>query len=205
MKLANIKKRSIQGLTWLMPLFILISCGGTKVSRVDENSTMDLSGEWNDTDSRLVSGEMIEDCLSRPWYHKYFSSKTTPTVIVGKIRNKSHEHINTETFTKDIERALINSGKVEFVASKEERDQLRDEKADMAQNASAQSAKSSGEEQGADLMLIGSINSIIDKEGNKSVKFYQINMELIEIESSKKVWIGEKKIKKYVKKSRASM
>ena len=179
----------------------LTGCG-KKVSRVQSDSTIDLSGKWNDTDSRLVAQEMITDALSHPWYNKYKTSNVIPTVIVGKIRNKSHEHISVETFVKDIERTLINSGKVEFVATKQEREQLREEVADMQSNASAETAKSAGEEQGADLMLIGSINTIVDQEGGKAVNFYQVDMELIELETNKKVWIGNKKIKKYIERSK---
>jgi PBP1b-binding outer membrane lipoprotein LpoB len=101
-----------------------------------------------------------------------------------------------------MERALLNSGKVDFVATKSEREQLRDEKADMGENASVYTAKSMGEETGADLMLIGTINTIVDQEGNKAVVFYQTNLELVEIESNRKVWIGEKKIKKYVERAK---
>jgi len=63
---------------------------------------------------------------------------------------------------------------------------------------SDQTAKQRGEETGADLMLIGTLNSIVDQEGREAVVYYQVNMELVEIESNMKVWIGEKKIKKYI-------
>ena len=37
------------------------SSGGKKVTRLDANEVTDLSGSWNDTDSRLVAEEMIND------------------------------------------------------------------------------------------------------------------------------------------------
>ncbi|MFC1585005.1 penicillin-binding protein activator LpoB [Fibrobacterota bacterium] len=191
----------IRQVTWALPIILTLGCA-TKVSRVQSDSTMDISGKWNDTDSRLVAEEMINDCLSKPWLHKYQSEKTTPKVIVGKIANKSHEHISIETFVKDIERVLLNSGKVDFVASKTERKQLREEVSDQSEHASAETAKSSGEEVGADLMLIGTISTIVDQEGSKAVVFYQVDMELIEMESNMKKWIGNKKIKKYVKRTK---
>lgn len=184
----------------LMMTLVLAGCG-KKVTRVSANSTTDLSGRWNDTDSRLVAEEMLRDCLSASWYYTYQAQKKTPTVIVGAVKNKSHEHIDAETFTKDMERTLINSGKVEFVANKAEREQLRDEKTDQATNASVETRNKAGEESGAELMLIGSINSIVDQEGSKSVIFYQINMELVQIGTGRKLWIGDKKIKKYVSKN----
>jgi uncharacterized protein (TIGR02722 family) len=184
----------------ILPLLLLLGCA-TKVSRVQSDSTMDLTGRWNDTDSRLVAEEMVNDCLSKPWLYPYQQERTNPSVIVGKITNRSHEHISTEAFQKDIERALLNSGKVDFVASKKERKQIREEKADMQSNASVYTAKSPGEETGADLMLIGTLNTIVDQEGSKAVVFYQVDMELIELESNEKKWIGDKKIKKYVQRT----
>lgn len=173
----------------------------TKVTRVSHDSTIDLTGKWNDTDSRLTAEEMVKDCLNGAWYNKYAANKATPTVVVGEIRNKSHEHISTETFINDIQRALINSGKVDFVANKAERGQIREEKSDQASNASVQTRQSAGEESGAQLMMIGELNSIVDQEGGKAVVFYQVNLELVEIESHKKLWIGDKKIKKFVERS----
>lgn len=184
---------------------LMAGCAGTKVNRVTHDSVIDLSGKWNDTDSRLVAEEMLRDCLASAWYKPYEAQGKAPTVIVGSVRNKSHEHIDADTFIKDIERTLINSGKVDFVANKTERDQLREEKTDQAENASVDTRSKAGEESGADLMLIGSINSIVDKEGGKSVVFYQVNLELVNIESNRKLWIGDKKIKKYITKSAAGL
>lgn len=193
--------RSIgKGSIILAALLLAVGCT-TKVSRVQSDSTIDLSGRWNDADSRLVAEQMINDCLAQRWLYKYESTNKRPTVIIGKVVNKSHEHISVETFVKNMEMALLNSGKVDFVANKTEREQLRDEKSDQAENASATTAKSQREETGADLMLIGTLNTIVDQEGSKAVIFYQTNLELVEIESNRTVWIGEKKIKKYVERA----
>jgi uncharacterized protein (TIGR02722 family) len=193
---------SLAGLS--MGLLIFIAGCSTKVTRVSTDSTIDLSGRWNDADSRLVAEEMIRDCLSQRWLYKWDQMNKRPTVILVKITYSSHEHINTGTFSKDLERSLLNSGKVDFVANKNEREQLREEKSDQAENATARTAKSAHEEIGADLMLIGSINTIVDQEGNRAVLYYQTNMELVDLESHQKVWIGEKKIKKYVERATTS-
>ncbi|MBI5664363.1 MAG: penicillin-binding protein activator LpoB [Nitrospirae bacterium] len=147
---------------------------------------------------------MINDALSRPWLRKFTGDHNgkMPVVIVGTVRNRSHEHINVQTFVKDLERALINSGEVDFVASSEERGEIRDERKDQAAHSSEKTAKAEGEETGADFMLQGTINSIMDKLEGKEVVFYQVNLELVEIETHKKAWIGEKKIKKYVERAR---
>ncbi|MBW1643583.1 MAG: penicillin-binding protein activator LpoB [Deltaproteobacteria bacterium] len=175
---------------------------GPVVERKAVDTTIDLSGRWNDADSRMVSEEMIKDCLNRPWLQRYKIKHDgdIPTVIVGRVKNRSHEHINVQTFVKDLERALINSGQVQFVASKGEREGIREERKDMAKHASDETMKGPGQETGADFMLIGVINTIRDKKKKKAVMYYQTNLELINLSSNIKVWIGEKKIKKLIKK-----
>jgi uncharacterized protein (TIGR02722 family) len=184
-------------------LILFLGCGSSKtVSRVDPSTTIDLSGDWNDTDSRLVAEEMMQDVLARPWVGDFKSDKKrTPVVIVGTVKNRTSEHISTLTFIKNLERELINSGRVDFVANKEEREEVREERADQLENASPETMKKFQQETGADFMLRGDITSIIDQQGGERVKFYQVNLELVNIETNRKAWVGQKQIKKFVSQS----
>lgn len=180
-------------------------CAKKTVTRISEDSTVDLSGRWNDTDSRLVAEEMIRDCLSRPWKTSHWENrKRKPVVIVGVIRNRSSEHIATGTFIGDIERAFINTAEVDVVASAEEREAVREERGDQQANALEETVKKFGRERGADYMLGGSINSITDEEKGERVVFYQVDLVLLDLESNAKTWLGQKKIKKYVGKKKVS-
>jgi penicillin-binding protein activator len=181
-------------------VFGLVACN-PKVSRVDSNAVTDLSGNWNDTDSRLVADEMIQDVLARPWISRFNKDHgKVPTVIVGTVRNLSHEHINTRTFISDLEKSLINSGEVDFVASASDRSEVRDERKDQDLNAKEETRKAMGQETGADFMLQGSINTIVDAVKGEQARFYQVDLQLIDLESNRKVWVGQKKIKKTVEK-----
>ena len=188
-----------------LALILLVGCSSKKqVSRVDAGETIDLSGNWNDTDSRLVAQEMISDALSqggqsRPWLVNFAKDKgKNPAIIVGSIRNLSDEHISCGTFVGDIERSFVNSNSVRVVAKKVEREGVRDERQDQQANASPETVKQFGQELGADYMLIGEINKITDQEGNEKVAFYQVDLTLTYMQSNEKVWIGQKKIKKYI-------
>ena len=193
-------KKAIIFLFMAMPL--LASCGGTSVARLDTGSTVDLSGRWNDADSRMAAEELIDDCLSSPWLTRARAAKgDNPTVIVGGVRNKSNEHINTGVLVQDLQRALIKSGKVDFVASGSDREAIRNERFDQAVNASEETRKEHGQEAGADFMLNGTIQTIEDREGGKSVILYQVDMQLQDMTSNKIVWSGQKKIKKQIKRS----
>lgn len=193
-------------MTMALAAAALMSTGCSKkkvVTRIEPGTVTDLSGRWNDTDSRLVAEEMISDAMSKPWKTRHYEThQKRPAVIVGEIRNKSSEHIAVGTFIGDIERAFINSGEADVVASKEEREQVRDERADQQKYSSEESMKQWGRELGADYMLTGVINSIEDQEGGEKVVFYQVDMTLIDLERNTKVWQGQKKIKKYIARSK---
>ena len=175
------------------------------VKRVETNLVKDVSGGWNDTDAQMVAQEMITDCLNSGWYNKFLMQKgKEPTLIVGTVTNKTMEHIDTGVFVEEMQRALINSGKVNFVASKNERGEVRTERLEQDEFASEETRKAFGREVGADYMLSGVLNSVVDQAGSKAVVYYQANLKLIDIETNQIAWNGQQKIKKYVKRSKVS-
>ena len=186
----------------LMPFVFACS---PSVKRVETNLVKDVSGGWNDTDAQMVAQEMITDCLQGGWYPKFLTKNgKEPVVIVGTVTNESSEHINTRVFVEEMQRALINSGKVEFVASAGERGEIRQERLEQDEFASEATRKAFGQEVGADFMLSGVLSSIVDKSGSNALVFYQTNLKLINIQTNQIVWNGQKQIKKYVKRSKVS-
>jgi uncharacterized protein (TIGR02722 family) len=185
-------------------VFFFASCSSSRtVTRVSADTEIDLSGRWNDTDARLVAEAMIGDVLKRPWIADFTAEEgRKPVVIVGEIRNRSREHIETLVFTKSLEKELINSGKVKFVASDAERQGVREERMNQQTEANPETMKRLGQETGADFYLGGIITSQSDRVDGQSVIFYKVNLELIHLETNEKVWIGDKEIKKLIEQSR---
>lgn len=197
------RKKAILSIISIIFLLILGCSAGREVQRMDVESTIDLSGRWNDTDSRLVAEAITKDVLSHNWLPEYLVAHgKKPVVIVGTIRNKTSEHINVETFAKDIERELINSGSVRLVADPKQREEIRTERLEQQQYASEETAKRLAQELGADFMLQGNLNSIEDTIEGEKVMYYQTDLELVHLETNEKVWIGSQKIKKYITQSK---
>lgn len=193
--------KTILKVSLMIGMLFIIGCAGSArtVTRMSTNEVTDLSGRWNDTDSKLVAEQMIQDMIYRSWIEDFvMENETKPVLIVGTVRNKSSEHIQTETFVKDIERELINSGKVKFVAASKERKEILEERYHQQSHASDETAKALANETGADFMLIGTITSTTDAISGKAAVFYQVDMELVNIESNEKVWMGSKEIKKFI-------
>lgn len=188
---------------------MLSGCASLQVTRVNTDQVIDLSGLWNDTDSRLVATAMIEEFTQGAWLTHFQQGNTTPdkpaeryekprpTIMIGAVLNKSHEHIAPDTFIKVFEDAVIKQGKVRIVVNDVLREKLRQEKGAQAGFASPETQKHFGRELGADYMLFGVINTTVDTEGENKVVAYQVNLELVHLETNEKVWGGSKKIKKY--------
>jgi uncharacterized protein (TIGR02722 family) len=184
----------------LMGLMLQGCYSSRRVERVGTEENIDLSGRWNDSDSRMTAEAMVDQILGGDWISNH-SGETgkKPVVIVGLVYNKSHEHIDAETFIKDVEKAFINSGRVRLVQAGDKREELRRERAAQQEFASTETAKKWGLELGADYMLNGDINSIVDTYKNEKVNYYQVNLELTDLQTSEVVWIGDKKIRKYIR------
>jgi uncharacterized protein (TIGR02722 family) len=184
---------------------ILVSGGcATHVTRVSPDQQIDLSGRWNDVDSRQVADAMVRQSFASDagasWAAQFADAHggRKPTLIVGSIRNRSMQHIPVETFVRDIERAYMGSGQVQVVASAEERQEVRDERIDQQDNATPETRTRLGRERGAQYMLQGDISQIVDREGGRRVVYYQVDMTLVDLESNAKTWTGQHRIKKYV-------
>ena len=182
----------------------LAGCGAeTKVTRVDSGVVTDLSGRWNDTDSRMVAESMVKEALEYPWLNSFSQTKRRqPVVVVGTVLNNSHEHINVQTFVTDLERELTNSQKITFVAGKSEREEVRTERKEQAMYAREDTQKAPGKEMGADYMMKGTIATILDEADGTKAMFYQVDLQMVDLESNAKVWFGQKKIKKVIEKKR---
>ncbi|TKG90406.1 penicillin-binding protein activator LpoB [Puteibacter caeruleilacunae] len=191
--------RKVQLLAVVITMLFLGSCA-RQVTRISTDQIVDVSGRWNDSDSQLAANALIEQVLGETWIENFKQENgRKPVVIVGLVYNKSHEHIDTNTYIKDMERAFVRSGRVRLVQAGEKREALRKERGDQNEYASKSSAKKWGLELGADFMLQGDISSVVDAYKKTKVNYYQVNMELSNLETNEIVWIGEKKIKKVIK------
>jgi len=182
-------------ITIVLGVFILLSsCGTTNVKRIESGTQGDLSGYWNAVDVKIVCEALINDCLSSAKINQEIRARGNkkPVVIVGKFKNASDEHIDTEIITSIMENVIFNSGKLDFVASGDTRNAIRAERQDqLSGNTSDETIAGIGKETGADFMMTGSVRTIVDREGNKSVRTYFVTAELTNMTTNARLWIGQ--------------
>lgn len=187
----------------LVSLSLLTACGGPtrrEVTRVDPGTVVDVDYRFNDTDARQVWQGMVDQATFRGWIDRWMAEHggQRPVMIVGPVRNNTEDYINPLTFTRNMEREMLNSGRVRVVAAKGDRPDLREERMQGQEWNTPASRKAMKNEQGADLMLMGEINSIPARSpsGRTVVQYYQCNLDLTDLESNDKVWIGTVEVKK---------
>ncbi|MCB9556574.1 MAG: penicillin-binding protein activator LpoB [Deltaproteobacteria bacterium] len=196
------------GIALVAVVFFAVGCtppGPPPVQRVGADTQIDLSGNWNDTDANQVAKAMIADCLSRPWANQFKAAKgKNPVVKLYPIKNRSAEHIKAQYFTKQVEMELVNSGFVEVVAASNETDEARAEREDQSEHSSDATAKQNQRETGADFILNGWVVTQNDAAGGQEVRAYVTTMELINVETQRKVWLKVHRIKKVVSRPESS-
>ncbi len=184
----------------LFTLILLSTCSTRTVTRISPDESIDLSGRWNDTDSRTVAEKMISDILSSERFKSYAKEKERKiTIIVGDIQNRTSEHIDAANYIKRFEMAIFNSGIADLVESDEFRDKLRKERAMQQEFASPETAAQWGKETGANLMLFGEMTSETDVYDRRRVVNYITTLYLTDVETNRRVWYGQHEIKKFIR------
>jgi len=177
------------------------SSSGTKVTRVNSGTQIDLSGYWNDVDVKIVCESLMNDCLNSPRVVQAIAAKgkTLPVVLVGSFRNESSEHIDTGIISSTMEMAIFDSGKMNFVAGGDTRNEIREERQGQQIHASEATASALANETGADFLLTGTVRAIVDKANNQTVRTYFVFAEMTNIETNMRIWIGKNsEIKKVI-------
>ena len=189
------KENYMKKIFWIFGLVLILAltaCSSGGTTRVDAGTQIDLSGYWNDTDVRIVCEALISDAIGSPRVSQAIERRggRTPTVIVGRFRNESSEHIDTAIITSTMEAAIFNSGVLDFVAGGDTREELRAERQEQQGQASEETAAALANETGADFMLTGTVRAIVDRAGNQTVRTYFVNAEMTDIETNQRIWMA---------------
>lgn len=178
----------------------LAGCSGNwNVSRRDPSTVTDYDYRFDEDDAREVAKAMIADCMARPWIAQWkaASGGKDPLVVVGNVRNNTEDYVNSDIFTDPIQQELLNSGRVRVKAQKDLRQDLRDERLDTKFN-DPDTVKAIAKEVNADFMMVGSVKDQKERsrDSRKIISYYQVTLELVNIETAEKVWIHNHEIEK---------
>ncbi len=172
---------------------LLAGCGGPRVENVDPSTEGYISGRWNDSDARAVAEDLIPQALDGVWLDEFqMQHGDRPRIVIGQIVNETDEHLNVDVFMNELQRVLINSGSVRFVADESVRASLMEEvefQREMARGGGVSPEVDEGVT-GADFMMMGTVSQIVDQADREAIVFYQVDLSLTDLRTWEKVWIG---------------
>lgn len=178
----------------------LLSGCSTEVSYGDAKETETVTVEYGSTDLQSLASKMARSLADSPAV-KEAGVNGRPVLFVDSIRNKSSEHIDTEALTDSMRTQLLRSGKFRFVdMSKVQsvKDQLEYQQQSGMVNPAAMVRL--GKQTGAQYMLYGNLASIVKDNGKVKDVFYQLTMNLMELESGELIWADQQEIRKQSRK-----
>lgn len=181
-------------------LFSFTSCGPkafVKGQYDDVNKENLLNDQWSETDMQIIVKSMVESLVQHP---AVSNAKKLPIVIVTNLQNKTPEHIDTQSIMDMVRVELTNSGKVAFI-DKEARGDISNEY-DYQNNGSvsAETKKTPGGQIGADFIINGRLDAIVQEVGKDKSVFYKLTLNLTNLKTSLITWTNHKQIRKTFKK-----
>lgn len=185
----------------LLGLAVILGGCSNKVSYGDAQAVETTTIDFGSTDLQTIAGEMVDSMMASGSV-SYITREQRPIVFVERIKNKTSEHIDTESITDTISTKMLNSGKFRFVDMdrvESVRDQLNFQNNDELVNQS--SAIQFGKMVGAQYMLYGNLSSIVKKAGSDEDVYYKMTMRLMDLETGLIEWADETEIRKQQSKS----
>lgn len=179
----------------------LVMSGCSTVDYGDAQARETVNTDFGSTDLQMIASKMVDDMLVFPPIVQLTQNRR-PVAFVDSIKNKTTEHIDTESITDTIQSKLLNSGKFRFVDMtkvKSVREQLdyQSESGLVDPNTAAQM----GRQIGAEFMMYGNFSSIVKRDGSTKDVYYKFTLKLMNIQTGIIEWANEKEIRKTKKKS----
>ena len=177
----------------MLCLAMMASCSSGPVLNQDNHYTVtDPSGHWSGANSRGVSQAMVSQFMQAAWLSSFRARHPgeKPRIAVGNILNKTRDHIPINTLIADLKTTIARSGKAKVADGI--CNQVRKKRDKQAQST----CKTPGKVRGADYILKGTIDSLIDHSNGVTTVYYQVVLALIDVKTNEQVWMGSKKVKK---------
>ena len=190
----------------LLALVLQVGCGHKQFTKGEYDDDVEdtnlLSDKWSETDMQQTVKTLVGSLVG---HRTIAGAKKPPIVIVTKLQNKTSEHIDTQSVMDMVRVELTNSGQVRFV-DKAAREDIADEY-DYHESGmvSKDSAKGRGGQVGADYILNGRLDSIVQQVGKRKTVYYKVTLNLTNLRTSLIEWTGQKQIRKKYKKRRVGL
>jgi uncharacterized protein (TIGR02722 family) len=139
---------------------------------------------------------MVDSMMTFPPIVEMTSARR-PVVSVDVVKNKTMQHIDTESITDSIRAKLIRSGKFRFIDRTTDAQAIEELTTQQDSGlVDKQSAIKFGQQLGAEFLLTSNFSEITQKAGNTTDVYYKFTMSLKNLKTGILEWSDEKEIRK---------
>lgn len=182
-------------LKWMAAAGIAAMLGSGCASTVeygDATSMKPIDTDFGSADLQQIAAKMVDSLLADDLIQE-ISVGGAPLLIVDKVKNKTMQHIDTESVTDSIRTKLIRSRKFSFQDRTTEA-ALQEELA--YQQAAAKDPIAGGQQDAPRYMLTSNLSEIEQEQGRLKDVYYKFTMSLRDLKSGRLIWADEKEIRK---------
>ncbi|MBU0485952.1 MAG: penicillin-binding protein activator LpoB [Proteobacteria bacterium] len=190
---------AIRLITLTTVLIMSLGVAGCTVSTrtVDADEEVVYDEGYNFSDKKNIVAALTNSLLTKK---PLVSASDRPIIVVYGIANRTNEHISTDGISDDLRQALLESGKLRFI-NKEQRENIaREADYQYGSRVAPETRIQMARQTGAKYMLTGTLRSI-DKEQPRQVrlkkkvlKYYSLNLELTDLETSLIEWADKTEV-----------
>jgi uncharacterized protein (TIGR02722 family) len=165
----------------------------------DAGSAKPISTEFGSSDLQQIAEAMVDSMISFPPMVEMTASRR-PVVSVDKVKNKTMQHIDTESVTDSIRTRLIRSGKFRFIDRTTDEQTVEELKTQQDSGlVDKKTAVNFGQQIGAEFLLTSNFSEIRQKLGSTTDVYYKFTMSLKNLKTGILEWSDEKEIRKVFK------
>ncbi len=176
-------------------------CAGPQVHYGDAGSVKPISTEFGSSDLQQIADSLVDSLLIFPPIVELTTAKR-PVISVDRVKNKTMQHIDTESITDSIRAKLIKSGKFRFIDRTTDAQTIEEIKIQQDSGLVDKStAVDFGKQIGAEFLLTANFSEIKQKAGSVTDVYYKFTMNLKNLKTGILEWSDEKEIRKVFKKS----
>jgi uncharacterized protein (TIGR02722 family) len=162
----------------------------------DAGSAKPVSVEFGSSDLQQIAETMVDSMMTFPPIVEMTSARR-PVVSVDVVKNKTMQHIDTESITDSIRARLIRSGKFRFIDRTTDAQAIEELTTQQDSGlVDKQSAVKFGQQLGAEFLLTSNFSEIRQKAGSTTDVYYKFTMSLKNLKTGILEWSDEKEIRK---------
>ena len=180
---------------------IAAGCAGPQVQYGDAGSAKPLSTAFGSSDLQQIADTMVDSLLVFPPVTELTATRR-PVITVDRVKNKTMQHIDTESITDSIRAKLIRSGKFRFIDRTTDAQAVEEIKIQQESGlVDKKTAADFGKQIGAEFLLTANFSEIKQRAGSVTDVYYKFTMSLKNLKTGILEWSDEKEIRKVSTKS----